>query len=459
MPYTPFYVAWEDDPSQDTPIIADALNTMDDGIGQAQADIDAHIADGTDAHDASAISILDSGANYAATEVESALAEVMDAHQAHLADGTDAHDASAISVTPAGTISSTDVQAALQELEGDIIAGGIPSTIVDAKGDLVGATADNVPAAVAAATADGLVLTSDAAQATGVKWATPASGAAAMPDLTDVEAGPPLTGEAPVYDGAEFIFTNVATQAELDNHINDTSDAHDASAISVLDTAAQFTGTDVETVLAEIQDNLDAHLADTTDAHDASAVSVLDSGAYFTGTDVEAVLQEIGPQLGGGGTPTGVVAAYAGSAAPSGWLMCDGATASTATYPDLYALIGATYGATGSGYFTLPDLRGRIPVGKGTHVDVDALGDSDGVTAVGTRRPKHAHTVTDPGHAHTISGTWVERAGASYNVGGGGNLSRDNTLSAASNTTGISVGSSGMTDTPAYLVLNYIIKT
>lgn len=40
-------------------------------------------------------------------------------------------------------------------------------------------------------------------------------------------------------------------------HIADSADAHDASAISVLDTAANFTGTDVEAVLAELQDNID----------------------------------------------------------------------------------------------------------------------------------------------------------------------------------------------------------
>jgi len=38
----------------------------------------------------------------------------------------------------------------------------------------------------------------------------------------------------------------------------------------------------------------DAHIADTTDAHDASAVSVADTGGYFTGTEVETVLQEVG---------------------------------------------------------------------------------------------------------------------------------------------------------------------
>lgn len=38
----------------------------------------------------------------------------------HIADTTDAHDASAISVTPSGSLISTDVQSALQELQGEI---------------------------------------------------------------------------------------------------------------------------------------------------------------------------------------------------------------------------------------------------------------------------------------------------------------------------------------------------
>lgn len=38
----------------------------------------------------------------------------------HIADTTDAHDASAISVTPSGSLTSTDVQSALQELQGEI---------------------------------------------------------------------------------------------------------------------------------------------------------------------------------------------------------------------------------------------------------------------------------------------------------------------------------------------------
>ncbi len=50
---------------------------------------------------------------------------------------------------------------------------------------------------------------------------------------------------------------------------------------------------------------LAAHLADTSDAHDASAISVADAGSYFAGADVEAALQEVGASLGSGGIPAG----------------------------------------------------------------------------------------------------------------------------------------------------------
>lgn len=42
------------------------------------------------------------------------------------------------------------------------------------------------------------------------------------------------------------------------------------------------------------------HIADSSDAHDASAISVADSGGYFTGTDVETALAEVGAVLDDG---------------------------------------------------------------------------------------------------------------------------------------------------------------
>ena len=54
-------------------------------------------------------------------------------------------------------------------------ANAIQNAIVDAKGDLIAASAADTPARLAVG-ANGTVLTADSAESTGLKWATPASG-------------------------------------------------------------------------------------------------------------------------------------------------------------------------------------------------------------------------------------------------------------------------------------------
>lgn len=143
--------------------------------------------------------------------------------------------------------------------------------------------------------------------------------------------------------------------------------------------------------------------------------------------------------------PTGSLTQFVGGAAPAGWLLCDGSAVSRTTYAALYALTGDAYGAgNGTTTFNVPDLRGRMPVGLGTHADVDTLGDNDGMGTVATRRPKHAHSVT------------IKRASGSSP---GNFISTQATDLASDITTGISVGQAGMTDTSGYLVVNYIVKT
>lgn len=57
--------------------------------------------------------------------------------------------------------------------------------------------------------------------------------------------------------------------------------------------------------------------------------------------------------------PAGFVAAWPAYEAPSGWLVCDGSAISRATYDDLFAAIGTTFGkGDGSTTFELPDFRG-----------------------------------------------------------------------------------------------------
>jgi microcystin-dependent protein len=67
--------------------------------------------------------------------------------------------------------------------------------------------------------------------------------------------------------------------------------------------------------------------------------------------------------------PAGAVMQYAGSTAPTGWLLCDGSAVSRTTYANLFTAIGVTFG-TGDGTttFNLPDCRGRVVAGLDTQV-------------------------------------------------------------------------------------------
>jgi len=74
----------------------------------------------------------------------------------------------------------------------------------------------------------------------------------------------------------------------------------------------------------------------------------------------------------GGIVPPGVVWAYAGATAPTGWLLCDGTTIARATYTALFAAIGTAHGTgDGSTTFHLPDYRGRFLRGVDSAVGRD----------------------------------------------------------------------------------------
>lgn len=59
--------------------------------------------------------------------------------------------------------------------------------------------------------------------------------------------------------------------------------------------------------------------------------------------------------------PAGGVMMFAGTSAPTGYLMCDGSAVSRTTYAALYAVIGDSCGSgNGTTTFNLPDYRGRF---------------------------------------------------------------------------------------------------
>ena len=67
--------------------------------------------------------------------------------------------------------------------------------------------------------------------------------------------------------------------------------------------------------------------------------------------------------------PSGSILPFGGTAAPTAaFLLCDGSDVSRTTYARLFAVIATAYGAgNGSSTFGLPDLRDRVPLGKGSN--------------------------------------------------------------------------------------------
>jgi len=77
------------------------------------------------------------------------------------------------------------------------VEGGIQPTIVDAKGDLINATAADTPARLAVGATNGHILTVDSTASTGLAWAAPASGAS----FTELAATATTTGSTVTITG------------------------------------------------------------------------------------------------------------------------------------------------------------------------------------------------------------------------------------------------------------------
>ncbi len=156
--------------------------------------------------------------------------------------------------------------------------------------------------------------------------------------------------------------------------------------------------------------------------------------------------------------PTGMVSPFAGSEAPTDWLMCDGADVSRTTYARLFEVIGTTYGeGDGSTTFVLPNLGGRVPVGKSAQPEFDTLGKTGGAkdhTLVVGQTPSHGHDVRISRDRATGGGA-VFTMVASVQKGVTNDLGDQETYGQTN-----SVGGGGPhNNLQPYITLNYIIKT
>ena len=92
-------------------------------------------------------------------------------------------------------------------------------------------------------------------------------------------------------------------------------------------------------------------------------------GEISIDTDTENIRVHDGSQAGGFEiVPSGTVVPFGGASAPGGWQLCDDTALSRTTYARLFAVIGTAYGTgDGSSTFNVPDLRDRVPLGKGSN--------------------------------------------------------------------------------------------
>jgi microcystin-dependent protein len=87
----------------------------------------------------------------------------------------------------------------------------------------------------------------------------------------------------------------------------------------------------------------------------------------------------------------GEIRMFAGNFAPAGWMFCEGQLLPISEYETLFNLIGTTYGGDGQSTFSLPDLRGRLPLHQGNGFTLAETGGAEEITLTTQQIPQHAH--------------------------------------------------------------------
>lgn len=147
--------------------------------------------------------------------------------------------------------------------------------------------------------------------------------------------------------------------------------------------------------------------------------------------------------------PAGTIVGYGAGSAPTGWLLCDDTAVSRTTYARLFAVIGTGYGGgDGSGTFNVPDLRDKVPLGKGANNDT--LGTTTGSASASSVLASTSKTGVTTAAANTgTANTGTGNTGTGTTGTGTSGNSTATTTAANTGTANTGTGNTGTGNTGA----------
>lgn len=191
-----------------------------------------------------------------------------------------------------------------------------------------------------------------------------------------------------------------------------------------------------------------SELTEATEANENDLLMIIQNGEN---KKIKASKVGTGKAGGGDTLPIGAILPFSSDTVPNGWLLCDGSSFSTTSYPELFNVIGTTYGYDDDRNPKLPDLRGRVAVGK---KDATSADDTE-FSILGNTGGEKTHTLTTseiPSHSHHISSVGIGSGSYGYNIS---SLSIGSEQKEYTDNTG---GGQPHNNLQPYLVTNYIIK-
>lgn len=246
---------------------------------------------------------------------------------------------------------------------------------------------------------------------------------------------PDLRGRVPVHAGRGFTYGQ-AGGSELAGLAAEHLPGHQHSARSASGAVAVSTGSavgiavDARPITGTLAEGY-AYAAGADNLHDNVQPFLSLHFIIALGGDIEPVSMT-GPIIG-------EVRIFAGRGVPKGWRRCDGQVLEIAENPELFSVIGTTYGGDGISGFALPDMRERVALhaGQGEGLSLRRLGETGGAAAVElteSQLPYHSHQLVESASSAAVI---VKQSGGSGTVG----------------------GSEPHNNMQPYLVLNYLIAT